>query len=537
MKFISFDGIDGCGKGWAVKKLGDMFRKDGLRVWAGTPRDILGSCRLVQPDQIDDFIIRKKRLMDILSESYDVIIFDRSAVTLMANWSFWRGWKTPEVLFQQLEMVFADINIVLQPDFELCCKRASDSQRPESHLVKTEDYMQSFSKTMSDTNDFLKKKLGNRYVVIENNEVAVEWVHQLYYRLQTHFDLHLTNACPLKCPTCCFAAGTGTKMCQAIDTHWYEIVDAGLSVGIKEFHLMGGEPLVLGQKLVDLMKYIKFKGGKTHVLTSGYDLTYADEILPLAEAVFVSLDGPEATHNRTRGANIFKNACEFIKKAVKYGCKIRIGTVVSRLNIETAIEVVDVVQSLNIPEELMRSIVWMNMSPTGGLFSEKNGSVPSLAALDNYLSADEWIDFVNRLKNDEKIKSLPYCKVEPAFSKQPEDFGCELLQGRRRVMVMSDGGMYACPMLTPLPASHNILSGDPKQVLIDFLSEKMEVNDPCKNGCQGGCPAYAKLFGNGLCDARCGGSEALKKFSLSREKKAEGYRPICPCRTRKVSLL
>lgn len=140
------------------------------------------------------------------------------------------------------------------------------------------------------------------------------------------------------------------------------------------------------------------------------------------------------------------------------------------------------------------------------------------------------------LAKDEHIRSLPWAKVEPAFSNDPNLFGCELLQGKRRVMVMSDGDMYLCPMLTPLPAEANILEGDPADALIQLLSKNLNSADFCGNGCHGGCPGYAKLFGNGVCDARCGKTESQipEKLRLSKERLKEGYRPICPCRTARI---
>ena len=536
--FISFDGMDGSGKGWAVQKLADRLRADGLKVWAGPPRAEVGSCyeQAKDPAGVPAYVERVISLRGRLAAEHDVVIWDRSPVTLIGWWGFGTDLVPVEELFEMLRDTFADISILLQPPLEVCRVRALRSDRPESKMAKTEAYFQAFADSTTRTVEFLKPRLGNRFVAFEDNEAAVEWAYQMVKRLDTHFDLHLTNACPLKCPTCCFGAGEGTKTEQAIDGRLRDIVDAGFAAGIREFHLMGGEPLTLGARLVELMRYIRERGGKTHLLTSGYTLRHADEVLPLADAVFVSLDGPRDTHNRTRGLPIFDNTCEFISRAASHGCKIRIGTVVSRQNISTAHQVVDVLAELGVSP---RSLCWMNMSPTGGLFSQTHGDrAVSSAALDNYLAPEEWLGFVARLKNDESIRSLPWAKVEPAFSNRPENLGCELLQGKRRVMVMSDGSMYLCPMLTPLPSDSNILEGDPVAALVRLLSWSPDGSDPCEDGCQGGCLGYAKLFGNGTCDARCGNpcvaSRLPERFRLSEALVRQGYRPMCPCRTVQV---
>jgi len=540
--FISFDGLDGSGKSWAVEKLAARLRADGLRVWVGKLRPLVGTSRCESATKVENFCARLRQVMTDLARDHDVVILDRAMVTFIALWTFWKGVMSPEAVWQIFGAEsFPALNVVLTPPLGVCRDRLR--QKGEDSFAQNddgEDCLLSIDRTTRQTVEFLKPRLGNRLAVFKNNEVAVEWAYQMVQRLRTHFDLHLTNACPLKCPTCCFGAGEGAKVAQAIDGRWREIVDAGLAAGIDEFHLMGGEPLILGQHLVELMRYIRERGGKIHLLTSGYDLTYADEVLPLCDAVFVSLDGPRETHNRTRGRNIFDNACEFIRRAARHGCKIRIGTVVSRLNIATAHQVVDVVAGLMAEVRAVpRSLCFINMSPTGGLFSQTHsGQAISSAALDNYLMSDEWLGFVERLKRDQRVRSLPWVKVEPAFSKRAEDFGCELLQGKRRVMVMSDGSMYLCPMLTPLPSESNILDGDPVAALVKLLSWSPSGADPCGNGCQGGCLGYAKLFGQAVCDARCGkpcvASRLPEKFRLSEERIRQGYRPICPCRTVRV---
>ena len=170
----------------------------------------------------------------------------------------------------------------------------------------------------------------------------------------------------------------------------------------------------------------------------------------------------------------------------------------------------------------------MNMSPTGGLFSQGKAD-----PVGEYIPAGEWIGFVQGLLANQEMVARPWVKVEPAFWNKPELFGCELNQGKRRVMVMSDGGMYLCPMLTPLPAQANILNGDPTGQMIKLLSWSPTPSDNCQKGCFGGCLGYAKLFGNGACDGRCfqsNGSQLPERLRIPEEYARQGFVPICPCR-------
>lgn len=534
---VSWDGLDGSGKTTDIEAVRSLLKADGLSVWSGKIRPLVGTSRLFSVEAIEAYCQRLRQTLNRLAGEFDVVLLDRSPVTFLAHWAYWKGVVSPEAVWEMAKECFASLSVVLDLPIEVCRERLRQRGEDPYPLEESgEDNLLAFQRNLQSVVEFLRPRLGNRLVVLDNNEKAIEWVCQTVRRLRTHFDLHLTNACPLKCPTCCFGAGEGAKTAQAIDSRLKEIVDAGLEAGISEFHLLGGEPLVLGERLVSLMRYIREQGGRTHLLTTGYSLRHADEVLPLADAVFVSLDGPRQTHNRTRGLPIFDNACQFIQRARDFGCRIRIGTVVSRLNIATATQVVDVLEKVGVTPN---SLCWMNMSPTGGLFAGQHGDrAISPAALENYLSADEWLEFVESLAADERLRALPWAKVEPAFSNRPELFGCELLQGKRRVMVMSDGSMYLCPMLTPLPSDSNILEGDPVAALVSLLSWTPEQSDLCGDGCLGGCLGYAWLFGNDVCDARCQRQANCSKipgqFRLSKERLAEGYRPICPCRTVRV---
>lgn len=528
--FISFDGPDGSGKTTAIGWVKEKLENEEIRVWAGKMFGQYSQRRAKEEKTpYKEWGRLRKQFYDSLRGHYDVVLLDRSFVSDISFLGFNLNAIDPEKIFKLNKDCFPDLCVILNPGLEICQERLAKKEE-----ITSEKYLEDFISSMGEAVGFLKPRLGNRLAIFADNEEAVEWAYQMVFRLRTHFDLHLTNICPLKCPACCFGASQGAKVEQAINGRLFEIVDAGLSVGIDEFHLMGGEPLTLGKRLIELMLYIQDEGGKTHLLTSGYRIdAIAKEAILLADAVFVSLDGPRETHNKTRGLPIFDNTVKFIQLAADAGKKIRIGTVVSRLNIDAAPKVVDV---LNEIEVVPSSLCWMNMSPTGGLFAIRHGSKILSSALDNYLSAEEWIRFVEGLARDEHIRSLPWTKVEPAFSNDPNLFGCELIQGKRRIMVMSDGSMYLCPMLTPLPAEANILAGDPADALIQLLSKNLNSTDFCGNGCHGGCPGYAKLFGNGVCDARCGKTESQipEKLRLSMERLEQGYRPICPCRTVKI---
>ncbi|OQX51579.1 hypothetical protein B5M47_00060 [candidate division CPR3 bacterium 4484_211] len=81
----------------------------------------------------------------------------------------------------------------------------------------------------------------------------------------------------------------------------YEIINAGFAVGIDKFRPLGSKPLILGQRLAEIMQYIRWRGGSIHLLTSAYTTEHIDELLDLLVpngAVFASLDRPRETHSQ-----------------------------------------------------------------------------------------------------------------------------------------------------------------------------------------------------------------------------------------------
>lgn len=512
-----------------MDRLADLLRREGFSVWAGRPRDHVGSCRVLAdaPEEVPGYVERGKEFVESLRRGgYDAVIFDRSAVTVLCWLAFEKRLFDPERLHRMLEPLYCDINIVLRPDLETCIRRTAGKR--SSHMPKTPDYWSRFWSSLDGAVSFLRGRLGPRLAVFEDSGEAADWAFGLVRRLRTHVDLHLTNRCPLECPTCCFAASAGTPVEERLADRAEEVVEAALSLGIREFHLMGGEPLLLGHRLVEIARCIKERGGAVHLVTSGC----LDDcgVLEHVDAVFVSVDGPPEVHDGVRGAPVFGRAAEFMRRAKTAGVRLRVGTLVTALNAPVADRVPEALWDAGVGFD---SICWMHMSPTGGEFAASRGG-GCLCPEANALSPREWLAFAGRLSA--RHGSLPGAKVELAFSRCRENLGCELLFGKRRLLVMADGAVYLCPMLAPLPPQARLCDGRPAaEVLAEALAQPFgpRSGDPCGEGCWGGCPGYALLFGDGMCDARCGraGGRLPGRLRIPPDLEEAGFRPACPCRT------
>ena len=121
--FISFDGIDGSGKSWAVNELTRKLKADGLRVWAGKIKPFVGTSRCESATEVENFCARLSQAMKDLARDHDVVLMDRSLVTFLALWTFWKGVISPEAVWQIAGADFPSLSIVLSPAMEICRDR------------------------------------------------------------------------------------------------------------------------------------------------------------------------------------------------------------------------------------------------------------------------------------------------------------------------------------------------------------------------------------------------------------------------------
>ncbi len=83
------------------------------------------------------------------------------------------------------------------------------------------------------------------------------------------FAIHVTYTCPLACAHCCFSSSPFVREALPID-HILETIRSLDSSTIKLVAFTGGEPFLLGQKLIEAVQEASQRGFVTRVVTSAY---------------------------------------------------------------------------------------------------------------------------------------------------------------------------------------------------------------------------------------------------------------------------
>jgi len=87
--------------------------------------------------------------------------------------------------------------------------------------------------------------------------------------IPSSFAIHVTYTCPLTCAHCCFLSSPANADRLPID-HILETIQQLDTNSIKLISFTGGEPFLLGAKLVDLVHLASQRGLSTRIVTSAY---------------------------------------------------------------------------------------------------------------------------------------------------------------------------------------------------------------------------------------------------------------------------
>lgn len=100
------------------------------------------------------------------------------------------------------------------------------------------------------------------------------------------FAIHVTYTCPLSCAHCCFSSSPQNRDRLHFD-HIAATIDE-IPEGIRLIAFTGGEPFLLGDALVNLVRRASGKGAKTRIVTSAYwaksDRSCEKRLRPLVDA-------------------------------------------------------------------------------------------------------------------------------------------------------------------------------------------------------------------------------------------------------------
>lgn len=162
-------------------------------------------------------------------------------------------------------------------------------------------------------------------------KTASETIHRPAYR-EKPLGIELTTRCNSACTHCFARAGWAEEACLAPDRA-REICAEGYREGYRKLHLTGGEPL-LWPFLMDLLDHV-FTLGYQSVFLNSNGMLLTDAVarnlaLYPGLALSVSLQGPEALHDRMRGRGAYRGACQGIAAGLKAGLRLSIFTAIGR---------------------------------------------------------------------------------------------------------------------------------------------------------------------------------------------------------------
>lgn len=174
--------------------------------------------------------------------------------------------------------------------------------------------------------------------------------------MEFFFQWHLTERCNLRCMHCYqedrqdreVSLAEAKKIVNiAYDTvqSWSDAYEIDFS---PSFNVTGGEPFQ-SSYLPDIMRYLSIKGFDIFLLTNGTMINQEKarmlSDIPL-QGVQVSVEGPEAIHNRIRGKGSFKKAINGVDHLLSAGVSVALNVTLSEINIDYLKDLVELAASV-----------------------------------------------------------------------------------------------------------------------------------------------------------------------------------------------
>jgi radical SAM protein with 4Fe4S-binding SPASM domain len=112
------------------------------------------------------------------------------------------------------------------------------------------------------------------------------------------------------------------------------------------FIFTGGEPFVR-RDLLDLARFSRSCGLRTHVITNGYYITIknVDEVAQLFHNVTISVDGTMESHDRNRGRGSWARAVNAVDLLIKAGVNVDVNSVLTKLGLADVKELLRLIRN------------------------------------------------------------------------------------------------------------------------------------------------------------------------------------------------
>jgi len=154
--------------------------------------------------------------------------------------------------------------------------------------------------------------------------------------------LSLTNRCNFRCEYCHIPLQERDEMTTA---EWLAAIDDLNAGGMGRASLMGGEPL-LRKDAGEIIRHLRRRGVHASMNTNGWLVPARLDELADLDLVCVTLDGPEAVHDRQRHPGSYARALAAIEALRSRGVAVVTMTVVTPAGADAVEHVLDVAQRL-----------------------------------------------------------------------------------------------------------------------------------------------------------------------------------------------
>jgi MoaA/NifB/PqqE/SkfB family radical SAM enzyme len=184
-----------------------------------------------------------------------------------------------------------------------------------------------------------------------------------------------TNRCNLKCSFCPNALprskGIYNVKDEVKDEKWVEVVKEGLSIGIREWSIIGGgEPLLRHKAAISMIETIKAFNGITdcELITNGTLFQKKDIknlVMLRLDRIIFSIDAPDTeTHDHLRGVNgAFTRAIGNLKSFVEWKQKLKldkpylkVNMVLNKKNFKKILKMVKFLSKIKVQELALHSM-------------------------------------------------------------------------------------------------------------------------------------------------------------------------------------
>ena len=193
-------------------------------------------------------------------------------------------------------------------------------------------------------------------------------------------DLALTYRCQNRCSHC---YNEPSREVQELDTAaWRKVLDACERAGIPHVVFTGGEP-TLREDLPELVAYAEELGLVTGLNTNGRRLAEEDYTRRLREAgldhVQVTLESADPSiHNVMTRSDSFDETLAGLRAAKAAGIYTLTNTTLTKLNVDDAEALVDMVAAEGLPAFAMNGMIYSGQGKTSGMELEPKEVIPVL---------------------------------------------------------------------------------------------------------------------------------------------------------------